>query len=100
MNIKGDCTIVTCCLEIGPNSGYIDIGEKQFLLWDQYCHYNRHSSGLNNLKVDGEMQFKISQQKVDYSTCRKNYNFDNIEFELNIKEICYIGNFLELIDGL
>ena len=100
MNIKGDSTIVTCSLEIGPNSGYIDIGERTFLLWDQWCHYNRHSNKLNNINVDGDMQFKISQQKVDYSTCRRDYNFDNIKFELHIKEIYYIGNFLELIDGL
>jgi hypothetical protein len=47
MKLKGDCTIFTCALTIGPNSGYIGIGEKQFLLWDSWCHYNRSSCSLN-----------------------------------------------------
>lgn len=99
MKLKGDCTIFTCTLTIGPNSGYIGIGEKQFLLWDQYCHYNRSSCNLNNIRVEDNMELKISQQKVDYSSCRRDYNFDNKIFELNIKEIYYIGNCLEFVDG-
>ena len=99
MKLKGDCTIFTCTLTIGPNSGYIGIGEKQFLLWDPYCHYDRDSCNLNNIRVEDNMELKISQQKVDYSSCRRDYNFDNNIFELNIKEIYYIGNCLEFVDG-
>ena len=99
MKLKGDCTIFTCTLIIGPNSGYIDIGEKQFLLWDSYCHYNRRGCNLNYIRVEDNVEFKISQQKVDYSDCRRDYNFDNKIFELNIEEIYYIGNCLEFVDG-
>lgn len=99
MKLKGDCTIFTCSLTIGPNSGYIDIGEDSILLWDQWCHYNRNFCKLNNIRVENNIEFKISDRIVDYSSCRRDYKFDNTIFELNIKDIYYIGNYLEYDEG-
>ena len=100
IKLKGDCVIFTCNCIIGPNSGYISIGEKEILLWDQYCHYDRGTCCIKNITVDETLEFKILQKEVDHSSCRREYDFSNIVYELNIKEIYYLGNNLEFLGGL
>ena len=48
------------------------------------CHYVRQSTKLNFLVKD-KCIIEISDKPVDYSSCRKDFNFNNIKFELNLK---------------
>ena len=83
---------------IGPNSGYVNINNKDYLLWDIYCHYERLTTKLDFI-INDECKIKILNKKVDYSKCRREYNFNNINYELHLKTIYYIGDKLEFIEG-
>ena len=100
IKLKGNCIIFTCYIIVGPNSGYIEVNGNEILLWDQYCHYNRKNCKISNIKIDGHLELKILQKKVDYSSCRRNFDFSNVMFELNILEIYYIGDNLNFVEGL
>jgi len=49
--------------------------------------------------VKDKCEIEISDKEVDYSSCRRNFDFDNITFELDLKSIYYIGESLEFIQG-
>lgn len=96
----GNCYILSFDLNIGPNSGYIRIDNlRNDLLWDNSCHYNRKCAKLNKIKVDGELELYVLQRQIDYSNCRRDYDFSNINFELDIIKIYYIGDNLNFIKG-
>lgn len=101
MIIDGECEIITCGLTIGPNSGYIKINnyDTKILLWDKHCHYDRSACNLSKIMIKGETKFEVLQDIVDYSSCTRDYDFSNVNFELNIKNIYYIGRTLKVIDG-
>ena len=98
MIIDGECELVTCQLNVGPNSGYIKINNDKKILWDMYCHYKRKSNKINKIIIKGKTKIEVLQDKVDYSSCRRDYDFSNVEFELDISCIFYIGT-LKFIDG-
>uniref|UniRef100_A0A6C0C488 SGNH/GDSL hydrolase family protein n=1 Tax=viral metagenome TaxID=1070528 RepID=A0A6C0C488_9ZZZZ len=99
IKLKGKCEILCCEVFVGPNSGYIGIGnDEKRLTWDSYCHYKRKSMKMANILIDGDCTFEILQDEVDRSTCRRSKNDFN-KFELDIKIIYYIGEYLEFIDG-
>ena len=98
MEFNGNCEILSCSLKIGPNSGYIKCNEDEYLLWDQWCHYERLCTKLN-FSVKDICKIEILDKKVDYSSCRRNFNFDNVIFEFNLISIYYIGDTLEFIQG-
>lgn len=97
--LKGNCNVLTMCLIIGPNSGYIQYNNQLYLLWDQWCHYERKSSKGNNFDINEFCEIKVLDKEVDYSLCRRDYKFENIKFELNIETIYYIGNHLKVVNG-
>ena len=94
VKIKGkDCEIISCYLKIGPNSGYINCNNKTILLWDSYCHYERICDKFNFNQVytlGNNLNVKILNRKVDYSSCRRKFENKNIKFEINIISIYYI----------
>ena len=47
----------------------------------------------------GKTKIEVLQDKIDYSSCRRDYDFSNVEFELDISSIFYIGTTLKFIDG-
>jgi len=47
-----------------------------------------------------EVCYKILDSGLDYSNYIRDYMFDNTIFELNIKDIYYIGNYLEFVEEL
>ena len=63
-----------------------------------YCHYKRKSNKINKIIIKGKTKIEVLQDKVDYSSCRRDYDFSNVEFELDISCIFYIGT-LKFIDG-
>jgi len=98
MVIDGEYEIITCELTIGPNSGYIKVNNDRILLWDEACHYKRKNTKIDGINIKGETKIEVLQDKVDYSSCRRDYDFSNIEFELDILSIFYIGT-LKFVDG-
>ena len=91
IELSGNATILCFSLIIGPESGYINIVEqnKKLLLWDEWCHYNRQSTNINNIKVSNQLTIEVLNAKVDYSKCRREFNPENVKFNLNIKNIYY-----------
>ena len=51
------------------------------------------------LLTHNQFLIKILDKKVDYSNCRRDFNFNNVKFELNLISIYYIGDSLEFIKG-
>ena len=100
IKLKGNATILCFSLIIGPESGYINILElnKKLLLWDQWCHYERPSTNINNLKVTNELTIEVLNEKVDYITCRREFNPENVKFNLNIKNIYYYDGEINLTE--
>ena len=35
LELKGNCEVLSCGLQIGPNSGYLNINNNLYLIWDQ-----------------------------------------------------------------
>ena len=98
LELKGNCEILSCRIKIGPNSGYLKLNDKLYLIWDQWCHYERLATKLNFF-VENKQIIEILDKKVDYSSCRKDYDFSNVDFELDLKTIYYIGDNLEFVEG-
>jgi len=98
LELKGNCHVLACSLQIGPNSGYLKINNELNLLWDQWCHFLRSCSKLNFIVKD-KCEIKILDKEVDYSSCRRDFNFNNVQFELNLLSIYYIGDSLEFVKG-
>tara|TARA_B110000879_G_C11131013_1_gene496017 strand:- start:396 stop:1265 length:870 start_codon:yes stop_codon:yes gene_type:complete len=98
LELKGNCQILSCSIRVGPNSGYLKINNKLYLIWDPWCHYVRSSTKLNFFVKD-KCEIKILDKEVDHSSCKRNFKFKNIEFELNLITIYYIGDSLELVKG-
>ena len=98
MIIDGECEIITCGLTLGPNSGYIKVNNSRKLLWDEWCHYNRTATKIDRINIKGNTKIEVLQDKVDYSSCRRDYDFSNIEFELDVLYIFYIGT-LKFVNG-
>jgi len=96
-NLSGKCFIIAFNLIIGPKSGFIEINEKKYLIWDIYCHYERQSFNLKNIELNGNIEIKILQDHIDYSEVRRKIEESNINKELNIIEIYYIGENLNII---
>lgn len=93
LQLKGNGEIILD-LNIGPNSGYIKCNEKEVLLWDIYCHYKRTCSH-HHFYVKDNCEITILDKKVDYSLCKRDFNFDDVEFELDVIKIYYTGDHLE-----
>ena len=68
-------------------------------MWDKWCHYERRNTKLENIIVSDKVIFKILDKKVDTTSCKQDFNFDNIEYNLNLITIYYIGDNLEFING-
>lgn len=98
LELKGNCHILCCSLQIGPNSGYLKINNELHLIWDRWCPYVRRCTKLNFFVKD-KCEIKILDKEVDYSSCKRNFKFESIEFELNLITIYYIGDSLELVKG-
>jgi hypothetical protein len=97
--IQGECTIIGFYLIVGPKSGLIQVDNIKYNIWDTYCHYDRPSFKLNNLKVSGKLELNVLQEAIDYSTCRRNIIEKDMIKELNIISIYYIGNELKIDNG-
>jgi hypothetical protein len=95
--LEGDCKIIAFYLVIGPKSGIIKINDKKYNLWDEYCHYERKNFKLNNILINNKIDLEVSQEMIDYSSCRRDYDFSNIIKELNIITIYYTGNELKIV---
>ena len=96
--LKGNCHILSCGLRIGPNSGYLEINNKLYLIWDQWCDYERTCTKLN-FNVKDKCEIKILDMVVDYSSCKRDFKLKNIDFELDLMTIYYIGDSLEFVKG-
>lgn len=94
--LEGNCFIVAMYLQIGPKSGIVEIGTKKYWIWDRHCHYTRSQFGLRNIEVRGEVTLYISQETIDYSTCARPVLDTNVQKELNILQIYYIGDSLQI----
>jgi len=98
LSFEGDCTILAVCLNIGPKSGIVYIGDKKYTIWDVHCYYNRTSFHLRNLGVSGTVTIKVSQEPVDYSTCRRpDFDFGFPTKELHVLAVYYIGADLRVV---
>ena len=49
---------------------------------------------MNHINVDGQVKLEILNDNIDTSSCRRIYDFKNIEKELYIKQIFYVGESL------
>lgn len=98
LDLSGNCTIIGFNIIIGPNSGYIKNNDKEYLLWDIWCHYERKSTKMSNININGKTTFEVLQKKVNYSNCARQYDFSKIKFELNILSIYYIGESLMVLE--
>ena len=97
LSLEGDCTILAVRLTIGPKSGIVYIGHKKYTIWDVHCHYNRTSFHLRNVPVSGTVSIDVSQEPVDYSTCRRpDFDFGSPTKELQVVAVYYIGTELRV----
>jgi hypothetical protein len=97
---KGNCFIIAFNLIIGKNSGFIDInGETKECIWDQWCHYDRSHFNLKKIYVKDKLEIKILQDDIDYSICRRYISEKNINKFLNIINIYYIGDKLDILEN-
>jgi len=96
VNIDGNGVIIAAYLTIGPKSGIVEINAEKYSIWDIYCHYERKSFALNNIIMEGTTTINILQDDPDYSTCRRNITESNIEKELNIIDIYYLGDIMSV----
>jgi hypothetical protein len=95
---EGDCFIIAFFLIIGRNSGIVDINGVKECIWDQWCHYDRNHFNLKKITVKDKLEIKILQDDIDYSSCRRDINERFVNKELNIINIYYIGNKLNIIN--
>ena len=93
--LEGDCSIISFNLYIGPKSGIIEIHNKKISIWDEWCHYERYNYKLDFPLVTSNSKINILQDTIDYSICKREMKYDGIK-ELNIIEIYYIGNILQV----
>jgi hypothetical protein len=96
--LRGNGLIIAFYLKIGPKSGLVEINGIKYSIWDIHCHYERSNFKLKNLNVNGDLEIKILQDEIDYSTCRRPIVETTVEKELNVLEIFYIGEDITLID--
>ncbi len=99
LNLKGECEIIGFYLTVGPHSGIVEIvkdeSSKKYNTWDVWCHYSRKHFSIP-LVVNGIVQINILQENFDTSTCRKEYDFTNIDKKLIIHDIYFVGKFLNV----
>jgi hypothetical protein len=95
--LKGNCFIISFYLIIGPKSGLVEVNGKQYSIWDVHCHYERNHFYLKNIHINNELEIKILQDYIDYSKCKREIKETNIEKELNVLEIFYVGDNIELV---
>lgn len=76
---------------VGKDSGFIELttpDEKyEYLLWDQWCHYNRFTTIVTNQYYSDftEIILRVTDKEVDYSKCRRKIeNPETIIKKLNI----------------
>ena len=94
--LEGECLIIGFYLTIGPKSGVVEINNNKYSIWDQWCHYDRPHFNLHKLLVKDKLEIKILQENIDYSTCRRTIIETDVLKELNIIDIYYIGNKLNI----
>lgn len=97
--IEGKCLIIGFYLFIGRKSGLVDINGEKYKVWDQWCHYDREHFNLKGLELNGNMEIKILQEDPDYSLCRRDFTETNIPKELNIIDIYYVGDNLQIVNA-
>jgi hypothetical protein len=90
--VKGNGLIIAFYLIIGPKSGFVEVNGNKHSIWDQWCHYERPHFNLKNMNINGELKIKVLQDSIDYSKCRREVTEHNIEKELNVLQIFYIGD--------
>jgi hypothetical protein len=95
---EGDCFIIAAYLIIGPKSGIVDINGVKESIWDPWCHFERKHFNLKKINVKDKLEIKILQDEIDYSTCRRTITETCINKELNIIDIYYIGDKLEILN--
>lgn len=99
--LRGNCEIVGFLLTIGPYSGIVQINTgdstKKINTWDRWCYYPRKhfSFGMN---IEKETTIEILNDSFDYSSCKKNVNFNEIQKKLVIHKIYFIGDYLHLVN--
>jgi hypothetical protein len=98
IKFEGDCVIIGFYINVGPKSGIVKVNGRSYNCWDKHCHYIRSSFKLQNVLVKGRITLDVSQEPIDYSSCRRDYDFTNIIKELNIIKIFYIGTLRHLIN--
>jgi hypothetical protein len=90
---RGNGTIVSCAMKIGPFSGYVSYKKEEILLWDTYCHYTRNYSNINNIEIKESVQFNILQKQIDYSKCRRpEFDFSKFKKKVILLDIYFLGN--------
>jgi len=99
IELEGSAEIIGFLLSIGPHSGIVEIisnGSKSKVnTWDPYCHYQRMQIDLA-LIIEGRIRINVLQDDFDTSSCRRDYDFSDIEKKLIIHEIYYIGDALKI----
>lgn len=100
IKLKGNATILSFKLIIGPQSGYVNLleNDKKILLWDEWCHYERKTTNISNVKVSNQLTIEVLNEKVDYSTCRREFNPENVKYNLNIIEIYYYDGNIKIVE--
>jgi len=96
VTLEGDCLIVGFYLNIGLKSGILDVNGTKQSIWDIHCHYNRRSIKIGKKLVKNNLHIKVLQDKIDYSTCRRPIEETDICKELEIINIYYIGDSLQV----
>ena len=98
LELTGNCNVLSCGVIIGPKSGYLQINNSKCLLWDRWCYYTRNATKLNFF-VKNKCKITILDEKIDYSSCKNDFKFENNNFELNLISIYYIGDSLDMVNG-
>lgn len=104
--LAGDCTLFGIVITVGEYSGILDItdGSNNISIntWDQWCHHLRDMLiSLQELYISNKCTITISQNQFDTSTyTHSEIDFSLIKKKIVIRSIFFIGDKLQLIDGM
>jgi len=105
IQFSGNGEIIGIYQIIGPHSGklkYIYYNqemieqEKDCILWDKWCHYERKSI-INHIKINDKLKIMITQEDFDRSVAIKQLDWSTYIYYMNIISIFYVGD-IEIIN--
>ena len=91
LNLYFEGEIIGLDMKRGPYSPMVSViidekDMKKISIWDPWCYYERKTIDFLTKKVLKSIKIQISDDEIDYSKSRKDFNFAGIKKLLKLKE--------------